>query len=828
MRVHRVKVAALDRAGQLEVVVDRPTHERHEGLGRCTRSAEELGSDGVQSDEVIGRDCGAGVIERPCDVGELERLEAERPRELGAHLPRLGRLSRDCSPRAVQLLGASRARERLERVDREAPLVRVERRQRSGARHVCNPGPRCQATSDLRDRAVRNAKEDELAVFAQRDASLAEPSGDGRADAAGTDDVDCVEHQSSSSVADTGHWEGYTGTGTLACLVGRRLLLGLLFAAVLVLPGQARAATPFAPCGTNGVQCATVDVPLDRSGRVSGTLSLNVEMLPAAGQQRGVMFLVAGGPGQGSAGAYDLGNPESAAFMRAMIPGYTFVAVDNRGTGKSGLIRCPGLQAAETPTAEETAALAAACAAIIGTQREFYATRDHAEDIDAVRAALDVNKIALYGVSYGTKLSLAYALAHPSNVERLLLDSMVVPTFPDVFDRNVLQQMPGTLRAFCAGLCRAATPDFAGDVVALANRLQTRPISGKVIAPNGSLKTMRMNGEDLLTMMIDADLSPGLAASAPAAVRAARSGNVRPLLRLWDLDVRTRRLEAEDLSFGLNAATNCADGRFPWSPATPPAQRRALIDNAIAALLPGSLGPFGSWAARLGTAFYCEQWPSPAGNTPLGPGPLPNVPVFAVNGGFDVRTPTSNAFTVISQFPQGRLLVVPGVGHSVLTTDFSFCSQRAVRAWILGTLVAPTQAMCPRVAPVSKILGAFPRRPAKRTVPSTLAIAKKAVREAQATYLQLLFSPTSFAPRGLYGGKLVSARSGDGFTLTRYSIVPGVFVTGKFTFVDLGPPSTYRGTVRVTGPATLAGTLRFTARNAISGTLGGKRIKGTY
>jgi hypothetical protein len=327
--------------------------------------------------------------------------------------------------------------------------------------------------------------------------------------------------------------------------------------------------------------------------------------------------------------------------------------------------------------------------------------------------------------------------------------------------------------------------------------------------------------------MIDADLSPGLAAAAPAAVRAARSGNTRPLLRLWDMDVRTGKLEAEDLSFGLNAATNCADGTFPWSPATPPSQRRAVIDSAVAALPDGALGPFGDWAARLGTAFYCEQWPSPAGNTPLGSGPLPNVPVLAVNGGFDVRTPTSNAITVISQFPQGRLLVVPGVGHSVLTTDFSFCSQRAVRAWILGTLVAPTQAQCPRVPPLVKILGAFPGKPAKRTAQSTLAAATKTMREAQATWLQLLFSTTNFTPRGLYGGKLVNTKNGDGFNLTRYSVAPGVLLTGKITFVDLGPPTTYKGTVKVSGPAAVAGTLRFT-KNSVSGTLGGRRVKASY
>ena len=41
--------------------------------------------------------------------------------------------------------------------------------------------------------------------------------------------------------------------------------------------------------------------------------------------------------------------------------------------------------------------------------------------------ALGLGKIGLYGTSYGTKLALAYALAYPQNVERLLLDS-VLPT----------------------------------------------------------------------------------------------------------------------------------------------------------------------------------------------------------------------------------------------------------------------------------------------------------------------------------------------------------------------------------------------------------------
>jgi pimeloyl-ACP methyl ester carboxylesterase len=609
--------------------------------------------------------------------------------------------------------------------------------------------------------------------------------------------------------------------------VGRRLLLGLLFAVALFLPANAHAAVPLTPCpDKSGVQCATVTVPIDRSGAVPGTIGLHVEVLPASGVPRGTMFLIAGGPGQGSAGSFNLAPGYGRDLMRFLFPGYTLVAFDNRGTGQSNVIRCPGLQSALNPSAEQDAALASACAAIIGPQRVFYATRDHAEDIDAVRAALGVAKIGLYGVSYGTKLAVAYALAHPANVERIILDSVVVPTYPDPFDRNVLTQMPSTLRRFCnGGFCRGATSDFGGDVVKLANRLEARPIRGKVIAANGRLRAVKMNGEDVIALIIDADLSPGLAAEAPAAVHAALAGNTRPLLRLRDIDLRSNVLKAEDLSFGLYAATNCADGQFPWTPDTPPSARASILQATVAGLPSGAFGPFGKWASRIGNAFFCEEWPSPAGNTPLGPGPLPNVPMLAINGGFDLRTPTTNALSVVSQFPQGRLIEVPGVGHSVTGADASFCSQRSLREWILGTLNAPKLAACPRVAPVAKVLSAYPQAATRPSVSSTLALAAKTLREAEASWWQL--NPPSTTLGGLYGGKLVQLKKGDGFTLTRYALTPGVYITGKVAFADIGPPATYKGTVKVFGPRAVAGTLKL-SKNAVSGRLGGRSVKASY
>src|SRR3954463_10372158 len=145
----------------------------------------------------------------------------------------------------------------------------------------------------------------------------------------------------------------YTGAATLACLVGRRLLVVACALAFFAGAAQAHAAVTLTPCpGKASVECGTVPVPLDRTGRTPGTIPLHVEVLSAAAAPRGVMFLIAGGPGQGSAGSLDLGPGFGRQRMQFMSPGYTLVAFDNRGTGQSGLIDCPPLQKTVTGSVE--------------------------------------------------------------------------------------------------------------------------------------------------------------------------------------------------------------------------------------------------------------------------------------------------------------------------------------------------------------------------------------------------------------------------------------------------------------------------------------------
>jgi pimeloyl-ACP methyl ester carboxylesterase len=431
-----------------------------------------------------------------------------------------------------------------------------------------------------------------------------------------------------------------------------------------------------------------------------------------------------------------------------------------------------------------------------------------------------VDKIALYGVSYGTKLALAYALAHPDHVERLVLDSVLPPDQPDPYQANVLRDLPATADAFCAGSC-AVTHDFADDVVAVANALAAKPVHGTVLQANGRTKVEKLDGAGVVGMVIDSDLSPGLAAELPAAVHAARAGDVKPLLRLQDLDNRASLLSAADLSFGLYAATNCRDGLFPWTPDTPIASRQALLSQAIAALPAGTFGRFGSWAAKLGNADFCVDWPSPSGGEPLGAGPLPNVPVLAISGGLDIRTPTENATEVLAGFPQGRLLTVPGVGHSALLEDPSGCALNAVRTWILG---GTPPSSCPRKPAFVAPLAAFPaaKVTGKDGPATTYSIATKTVREAEAAWYLATNNGSTGSVAGIYSGRIVE--TGDRtFKLVGYSIAPGVSVSGSLRLTTFGPPLAFQGQLTVGGRSAAHGSLGL-AGGSLRGTLGGKRV----
>jgi hypothetical protein len=333
-----------------------------------------------------------------------------------------------------------------------------------------------------------------------------------------------------------------------------------------------------------------------------------------------------------------------------------------------------------------------------------------------------------------------------------------------------------------------------------------------------------MDGVTFLWLVVDSDVNLGVASELMAAVSSALAGRLAPLERLAILDDFGPGAPQSEYDPALNLATTCDDGPFPWQPDTPVADRQAAVDAALAALPPGTTGPFGSWATGLGNWQSCEDWPTPAGRAPLASNPLPDVPVLVLSGDRDMRTPTADARAVAARFPHAKVLVVPGVGHSVIGADASQCAFDAVRSWILDGNAPDT---CQRVAPLLPMLAAFPRSVASTTPAKgvaglrgrTLTVVRRTLAEAEAAWL----AASGSAVAGVYGGRLNVL--GDTFKLRGYSDVPGLALTGtlqRFAGVGsiIGP---LWGKITVSGTRAAHGTLDVSGAG-LSGTLAQAKV----
>jgi pimeloyl-ACP methyl ester carboxylesterase len=401
-----------------------------------------------------------------------------------------------------------------------------------------------------------------------------------------------------------------------------------------------------------GYTCSTLDVPLDRFGRVKGTLHLAVATSDNKNASHGVLLVLTGGPGQP-------GVPLLQRLPRIVgseLGDYRVVVYDQRGTG-AGALSCTALQNAmgASDLYPPPASAVRACAAKLGARRRLFGTDDVVADMEALRRAIGVGKWTLDGISYGTYVGERYALAHPEHVSKLVLDSVV----PHV------------------GLSDLGVVEFK------ATRRVLRSVCGNDSCANDLAAVIRShhNGPlmfDALTFESIVDPTFRSAFDVPALLHDARRGRDARLESFLRYVRATEAAPPQFLDQGLHASALCADWRYPWgTSAARLAGRRVKLEQAVTRLKAGDLFPYDRQTAS-GNGFIrqCLPWaPTPA--TPLATGKL-QIPTLLVNGDHDLSTPLEWAQQELKLAPRGKLVVVPGAGHSVQSRAVSDIGRRAV------------------------------------------------------------------------------------------------------------------------------------------------------
>ena len=174
-----------------------------------------------------------------------------------------------------------------------------------------------------------------------------------------------------------------------------------------------RATSAAAACdAASGVTCSDVVVPLDRTGRVPGHDHAARRVASRRGRRARRHDARRRRPGSGIRHRVQPQRQGQRGALSRALPGLPDRRVRQPRHGQVGPPRLLGAAAVDDVRRRRTPSPPAAPPRS-ARARDFYSTHDHADDTEAVRVALGVDKIALWGTSYGTKLALAYALALP-------------------------------------------------------------------------------------------------------------------------------------------------------------------------------------------------------------------------------------------------------------------------------------------------------------------------------------------------------------------------------------------------------------------------------
>jgi pimeloyl-ACP methyl ester carboxylesterase len=615
----------------------------------------------------------------------------------------------------------------------------------------------------------------------------------------------------------------------------RTLVALAIAAAAFVLPAPASAALRWHRCAEGEDQCARLDVPLDRSGAVAGSVSLHLQAAPFSARRRaeGVTLLFGGEPGEAAASRF-AGEYSSSGLvdtLRDVAPRNRVVILDQRGTGGSGPLRCRDLQAA---TATDAGREAEACAALLGARRGFYRTSDTVADIEALRGELGVERLTLVAIGYGAYVAQRYAVSHPDRVERLVLDVPVDAAGLDPLMRDSLAATRRVLALICRKGCGSFTQDPVADAERLTGRMAGGPLRGYVVGVDGRRRPATLTPQELLFTIGAGDADVFTRADYPAAVASALRGDTAPLFRLKRrATVGPRRLAPDVFSAATHAAVLCEEVRFPWAWHASPAERAAAT-GAAAALLTSELArPFGAGAAiRSDLMRLCRRWPTASAGPPPDPGPMPDVPVLVLASGTHIRAPLEAARRTAERFARSELVLQPTSYGTPLTAG-NRCVSRAVRRFFAGRSVA---GRCP---------GRGSLVPPGRPVPTSLARLRpvpeepgrrgrllRAVELTLSDWLDELYSSVLAAGEeteqlrgaGLRGGRYAIGERHQ--VLDRFEFIPGVRLSIKAETDDVG------AVVTVDGPGRLDGRLAVGNTDdeddffyVVRGRIGGKHVR---
>ncbi len=390
-------------------------------------------------------------------------------------------------------------------------------------------------------------------------------------------------------------------------------------------------------------------VPALRTGNDTDTIDLRFVLFPTTNPDSTAAPVVylAGGPG--GMGVRSSSGDRFSLFMKLREAG-DVIALDQRGTASSKPSPvCPDPIEEPLDRVVSRDELKEIYAPVYRSCFEHWASMIHpdafttaesVQDLEDLRLALGTERLSFVGISYGTHLALSYIRKYPDRVERAVLAGVEGPDHtwkrPAIVD-GIVSAISDALES------EAGWFGFEKDIEAAIVRLRDD-------APVITIKDPR-SGEPIDIALGPRDLKLavlfGLGSRedfhrVAKRVRQIRNGNYEQLAKY------SLRLRGPSRFRVMPISVDCASGLSD--------KRRQLIEAEMEGALIGDV-------ANLSLETSCAEWPV----TDLGPQfrePIEStIPVLAISGTLDSRTPPSNAEEALSGFADMHHLLIVGGGH---------------------------------------------------------------------------------------------------------------------------------------------------------------------
>src|SRR5882757_4664043 len=222
------------------------------------------------------------------------------------------------------------------------------------------------------------------------------------------------------------------GRGLVGVLVAMLAMTGAAVAPPIAMAEEP--AIDWTPCaGAEGVDCATIEVPLDWSEPDGETIHIGLARRPAKDQANriGSILMDPGGPGGSGVGTV----MRDDVFTEEVSARFDVVGFDPRGINTSTLLRCddelgrqamaarhPANQAEFDELARLNRDLRDSCREHSGALVDHVDNLHTVQDMDAIRRALGEEKLSYVGYSYGSLMGQQYAEEFPERIRAFVLD----------------------------------------------------------------------------------------------------------------------------------------------------------------------------------------------------------------------------------------------------------------------------------------------------------------------------------------------------------------------------------------------------------------------